>query len=82
MIALHAEITQDSKMKMLATLPSHALMLSMREEMRCQKAITVPKGGRWLGLEFGAATLNSRQDLLWRSATRMLARLYRSRDGQ
>jgi hypothetical protein len=45
MIALPAEITQESKMKMLAALPSHALMPSMLEEMRRQKAIAVPKGG-------------------------------------
>jgi hypothetical protein len=76
MIALPAEITQESKMKMLAAFPSQALMLSMLEEMRCQKAITVPKGGGRLGFEFGAAALNGRQDLLWRSAARMLARLY------
>jgi len=43
MIALPAEITQESKMKMLAAFPSHVLMLSMLEEMRCQKAITVPE---------------------------------------
>jgi hypothetical protein len=42
MIALPAEITHDSKMKMLAAFPNHALMLSILEEMRCQKAITVP----------------------------------------
>jgi hypothetical protein len=81
MIALAAEITHDSKMKMLAAFPNHALMRSMLDEMRCQKAIPVPKGGRSLGLEFGAATLNSRQDLLWRGTARVLARLYRSGDG-
>ena len=73
MIALPAEITQESKMKMLAALPSQVLMLSMLEEMRCQKAITVPERGGGLELEFGATTLNSRQDLLWRSTTHMLA---------
>jgi len=52
-------------MKILAALPSHALMLSMLEEMRCQKAITILEGGGCLGLELAAATLNSRQDLLW-----------------
>jgi hypothetical protein len=46
MIALPAEITQESKMKMLAAFPNHALMLSMLEEMRCQKAITVPEKKR------------------------------------
>jgi hypothetical protein len=82
MIALAAEITHESKMKILAAFPNHALMLSILDEMRCQKAITVPKGGGSLELEFGAATLNSRQDLLWCSSARVLARLYRSGDGQ
>jgi hypothetical protein len=82
MIALAAEITHDSKMKMLAAFPNHALMLSILDAMRCQKAITVPEEGEWLGLEFGAATLNSRQHLLWCSAARVLSRLYRSGDGQ
>jgi hypothetical protein len=43
MIALPAEITQESKMKMLAAFPNHALMLSMLEEMRRHKAITAPE---------------------------------------
>jgi hypothetical protein len=76
MIALVAEITHESKMKMLAAFPNQALMRSMLDEMRCQKAITVSKGGGWLEFEFGATTLNSRQDLLWRGTTRVLARLY------
>jgi hypothetical protein len=45
MIALPAEMTQESKIKMLAALPSQVLILSMLEEMRCQKAITVLEGG-------------------------------------
>jgi hypothetical protein len=43
MIAFAAEMTQESNRKMLAALPSQALMPSMLEEMRCQKAITVPE---------------------------------------
>jgi len=39
---LPAEITQESKMKIPAALPSQAFMQSMLEEMRCQKAIIVP----------------------------------------
>jgi hypothetical protein len=42
---LAAEITHESKRKILAAFPNQALMLSMLDEMRCQKAITVPKAG-------------------------------------